>query len=153
MVTLLRTNNADPGFHSLIALLEEDLSQRYGQAQAAYSPFNSLEKICAVVIAMNEGEPVACGSFKPFEEDAVEMKRVFVKSAYRGQGLSKRILQDLESWALELGFVRAVLETGPKQPEAIALYTHSGYSQIDNFEPYVGFDDSVCFAKDLKISC
>jgi len=44
---------------------------------------------------------------------------------------------------------RAVLETGTKQPEAIALYTSSGYTEIPHFGVYKNEPESRCFGKEL----
>ena len=55
----------------------------------------------------------------------------------------------LEEWAAELGYTRAVLETGTSQPEAIGLYESIGYHRIDNYPPYVGVQNSVCYEKRL----
>ncbi len=50
-------------------------------------------------------------------------------------------------WASELGYTSCVLETGKRQPEAIALYTKNGYKIIPNYEQYEGVENSVCFRK------
>jgi hypothetical protein len=63
--------------------------------------------------------------------------------------LSVIVLQALENWSLELGHPIAILETGKGQPEAIGLYNKSGYQVIDNYGPYIGFENSVCMKKVL----
>ena len=72
--------------------------------------------------------------------------------AQRGQGLASQILQELEQWAAESNYSSCVLETGKKQPEAIALYSKSGYAVIPNFGQYAGVENSVCFEKNLNNS-
>jgi len=72
---------------------------------------------------------------------------VFTKPEYRGRGIAARILLELEKWAAEMGRRKCLLETGQRQPEAIALYEHNGYTQIDNYGQYVGVENSVCFQK------
>ena len=149
MISLERTNKDDPRFASLVKLLDMDLAARYEDGNAQYQPLNTLQKITAVVLAEDSGEAVGCGAFKPHGEDAVEMKRVFVKPDFRGRGISKTILRELEKWASEEGFTRAVLETGNKQLEAISLYERSGYQRIPNYGPYADLGASICFEKDL----
>lgn len=149
MIRLERTHKDDPRFLDLVSLLDRDLSGRYEDGNVSYAPFNTLGKITAVVLACDDNEPVGCGAFKPFLEDGVEMKRVFVKPELRGRGISKRVMAELEIWACEKGCTRAVLETGTNQPEAISLYEGIGYRRRDNFEPYVGLSESVCFEKPL----
>jgi GNAT superfamily N-acetyltransferase len=149
MIRLERTHKDDPRFLDLVSQLDRDLSLRYEDGNTSYTPFNALAKITAVVLALSDNEPAGCGAFKPFLENGVEIKRVFVKPAFRGRGISKRIMAELEAWAAEKGCVRAVLETGVHQPEAISLYEGAGYRRRENFEPYVGLADSICFEKPL----
>ncbi len=149
MIRLERTHKDDPRFLDLVSLLDRDISLRYEDGNASYAPFNLLGKITAVVLAFIDNEPVGCGAFKPFLENGVELKRVFVKPAFRGRGISKRVMSELETWAAEKGCTHAVLETGIHQPEAISLYEGIGYRRRENFGPYVGFAESVCFEKPL----
>ena len=146
---LERTHKDDPRFLSLVSMLDQDLAGRYDDGNVAYAPFNALQKISAVVVAMVDGEPAGCGAFKPFDDHSVEVKRVFVKPAFRGRGLSKAVMDELEKWAAETGCSQAVLETGTNQQEAMSLYEGIGYRRIDNFEPYVGMKESVCYQKTL----
>ena len=149
MTKIVRTHRDDPRFLALVAQLDQDLSGRYDDGNAFYAPFNTLTKITAVVLMLEDGAAVACGAFKPFEQDGVEIKRVFVKANFRGRGLSKRVMAELESWAAEQGLCRAVLETGINQQEAISLYEGIGYRRIENFEPYAGLKESLCYEKRL----
>ena len=77
----------------------------------------------------------------------VELKRVFVQPAWRGQGIAQAILAELERWATESKYTGYVLETGRNQPEAIRLYEKSGYRRVANFGKYVGVKNSVCMQK------
>ena len=87
---------------------------------------------------------------KLFGTDAMEIKRMYVPPEKRGSGIASKVLSELERWAGELSSLRCVLETGKKQPEAIALYTKSGYTRIPNYGQYIGKDNSVCFEKMLR---
>jgi len=109
------------------------------------------------LIAYDEDDrPVATGGWRSqdangegHEDGDAELKRMFVIEQARGQGLARRMLAALEENARAAGRVRMVLETGTKQPEAIALYTSSGYEPCVKFGYYRHFDDSRCFAKAL----
>ena len=59
------------------------------------------------------------------------------------------ILNELETWAKELGYEKTVLETVKRQTEAVALYNKSGYKVIPNYGQYIGVDNSICFEKIL----
>ena len=75
---------------------------------------------------------------------------MFVHLDYRGKGISKTVLNELEKWAQDNGFKKAILETGTKQFEAIGLYQKSGYKKIDNYGQYAGIETSVCMLKELS---
>jgi putative acetyltransferase len=66
---------------------------------------------------------------------------------FRGKGIAAMVLHELEKWAAELSFEKCVLETGKRQPEAIGLYTKSGYKTIPNYGQYARIENSVCFEK------
>jgi GNAT superfamily N-acetyltransferase len=80
----------------------------------------------------------------------MEVKRMFVVLNHRGKGFAQRILTELEQWAIQLSYKKCVLETGKKQPEAIALYQKCGYTQIENYGQYAGIENSLCFEKTIN---
>ena len=59
------------------------------------------------------------------------------------------VLKELEDWAKEMGFKKCVLETGKRNPEALALYKKKGYQTTPNYGQYKGIENSVCFEKNL----
>jgi GNAT superfamily N-acetyltransferase len=75
---------------------------------------------------------------------------MFVRLENRGQRIAAQILTELEAWASESGFTACVLETGFKQPEAIALYRRSGYEVIPNYGQYSDVGNSVCMRKEIS---
>ncbi|MFE7353818.1 GNAT family N-acetyltransferase [Streptomyces sp. NPDC057543] len=104
-----------------------------------------------------QGRPVATGGWRSQERNEegysdgdAEIKRMFVIPEGRGNGLARRILAALEADARAAGRSRMVLETGDKQPEAIALYTSSGYTPCEKFGHYRTYESSLCFAKPLR---
>lgn len=146
---LARCDGGDARFAALTRALDEELGERYGAQMAFYGAFNKSADVETAVVASIGGEPAACGCFKPFSEGCVEMKRIFVDSRFRGQGAARAVLSELERWAREAGYARAVLETGTGQPEAIGLYESSGYRRIPNYPPYEDVHNSVCYEKHL----
>ncbi|MFC8709772.1 GNAT family N-acetyltransferase [Streptomyces sp. NPDC057197] len=110
------------------------------------------------LIAYDEdGTPVATGGWRSQDKNAegnedgdAELKRMFVIESMRGRGLARRTLAALEEDARAAGRVRMVLETGDQQPEAIALYTSSGYEPCAKFGYYREYESSLCYAKPLR---
>jgi GNAT superfamily N-acetyltransferase len=144
-----RTDFGDPDFRTLVAALDRELAARDGADHGFYDQFNGIEGLDRVVVACSGGVPVGCGALKPFAPGAFEVKRMFVAPAFRGRGVAGAILRELEAWAVESGAGRCVLETGKRQPEAIAFYRKSGYQQVANYGPYRGIENSLCFEKRL----
>lgn len=93
---------------------------------------------------------VGCGAFKEYEPNITEIKRMFTLEEHRGQGVAAAVLDELEKWAAESGFEKAILETGNKMTAAIRLYEKSGYRRMPNYGQYIGVESSVCMEKDLK---
>jgi putative acetyltransferase len=84
-----------------------------------------------------DGAAVGCGAMVVTPEFA-EVKRMYVRPEARGQGLARRVLSMLEREAAQRGSTLYTLETGPSQPEAIALYERLGYERCG---PYGGYRD------------
>ena len=87
----------------------------------------------AFVLMRVAGEPVACGGLKRLDDETAEIKRMYIVPGFRGQGLSRVLLDALEERARELGYVRVRLDTGDRQPAAAALYGAAGYRRIPDY--------------------
>ncbi len=148
-INLLRTDSDNADFRELVALLDADLARRDGAEHTFYAQFNKIDKIREVVVAYENETAIGGGAFKEFEKGAAEIKRMYVREEMRGRGIAGLILAELENWAKESNFTECVLETGKKQPEAIALYRKSGYEIIPNYGQYVGVENSVCMRKSI----
>ena len=147
---LSRTDSNDPDFLRLVELLDADLAERDGEDNAFYSQDNGLEQIRhAVLCYTEEDEAAGCGAMKQSDPGTMEVKRMYVLPSQRGEGIATKVLLELEKWAVDLKMSRIILETGKRQPEAIRLYEKNGYLRTENFEPYVGIENSVCFEKRL----
>lgn len=140
--------------------VQAEYSVRYGDDGDAthMDPAHFLPPRGLYLIAYDEhGRALATGGWR--SQDAndegnrdgdAEIKRMYVTPEARGLGLARRILAALESDARAAGRARMVLETGSKQPEAVSLYTSSGYEPCGKFGYYRFHELSLCFAKDLR---
>lgn len=149
MPRLVRTDSNNTDFQSLVALLDRYLAEIDGDEHTFYAQFNKVANPNHVVVAYRHDKPMGCGAFKPYAAEAVEIKRMSVQPAHRGQGVARAVLAALEQWAAELGYASCVLETGQKQAAAIALYQRNGYARTPNYGQYLGIKNSVCLAKAL----
>lgn len=150
MIICIRTDSANPDFITLVTELDKELRIRDGDEHSFYQQYNKIVNIKYVIVAYDGDIPVGCGALKEYSAAAIEIKRMFVPSEKRGHGIASNVLRELEKWALELSYTKCILETGKKQPEAIALYKKSGYTLIPNYGQYKNIKNSVCFEKDLK---
>lgn len=144
-----RTNSDNNDFQKLVEALDIDLKIRDGEDNAFYAQFNKITAIKYVIVAYDCDSPVGCGAIKQYADDTMEVKRMYVLPEKRGHGIAGLMLSELEVWAKELNYARCILETGQKQPEAIALYKKEGYQIIPNYGQYEGIANSVCFEKIL----
>jgi GNAT superfamily N-acetyltransferase len=110
------------------------------------------------IVLERDGEIIATGAYKPFDEHTAELKRIWTHPALRRQGLAGRIVQELERRALLAGYSQIYLTTGFRQPEAVKLYLGQGYApQFDvhrNPEEYSvePFDGRLRFTKALTLA-
>ncbi len=149
MIDFQRTNPSQNDFIDLVRELDADLKIRDGDDHSFYDQFNKIQNLKYCLVAYEHKVAVGCGAIKPFDAQTMEVKRMFVLPNYRGKGIAAKVLKELEIWAKELDFSACVLETGVKQPEAIALYKKCGYQITDNYGQYKGIDNSICFNKNL----
>jgi len=149
-VVFKRTSGGDRDFVSLTEELSSFLAEVNGDRNEFFAGHNRVDDIETAVVAYADGRPSACGAFRWAESGVVEIKRMYVVPSARGTGLGARVLEELETWAKELGAGRAILETSQRLAPAVHLYGKSGYLVIDNYGPYVGVSDSVCMAKSLR---
>ncbi|WP_454046870.1 GNAT family N-acetyltransferase [Chryseobacterium sp. Marseille-Q8038] len=144
---ILRTDSTNIDFQKLVKSLDAVLAKHNGENDGFFAQFNTIDTIKNCVVVYIDGIPAACGAFKPFSEDTVEIKRMFTHPEFRKKGLGSAIVKELESWASELNFKKAVLETSQDLKSAISVYEKSGFYRIPNYGQYVGIEQSVCYEK------
>jgi len=149
MISCLRTTSDNEDFQKLVKELDADLRIRDGEEHDFYAQFNKIDSLKYVIVAYENDIPVGCGAIKEYVPGTIEVKRMYVQPDRRGAGIASTILKCLEQWAVELHYSNSLLETGKKQPEAIALYNKNGYAIIPNFGQYENVVNSVCFGKSL----
>ncbi|WP_080902756.1 GNAT family N-acetyltransferase [Parabacteroides sp. Marseille-P3160] len=149
IIEFRRTNSENEDFLKLVIELEKHLTNADEEAHSECKRYNNLETIKHVVIAYIGGTAIGCGAIREYDADTIEVKRMFVSIAARGQGVGTKLLIELETWAKQLGFKKSILETGNMLPEAVRLYKRNNYVQIPNYRQYKDMEKSICFAKEL----
>jgi len=143
------TNHENADFQRLVGMLDDEYYQMFGDVVLQYRQQNKTDNLSRVVLICDNDNAVACGGFRNYDVETVEIKRVFVQKPYRRQGLAVRLMNTLEDIARQDGFGRAILETGREMPAAIGLYQSLGYTFIDNFGAFSGDEMVVCMQKAL----
>jgi GNAT superfamily N-acetyltransferase len=152
-VEIRPTRFGAPVATALMTAALADLSARYG-GEGDGTPVVPMEFAPpegGFLVAYVNGTAAGCGGWRtlPGDERVAEVKRMFVLPEYRGNGVATAVLRALEDSARAAGKVRVVLETGDRQPEAIALYQKCGYAVIPNFGYYRNHAGCVSLGRDV----
>jgi putative acetyltransferase len=154
-VEISREDILSPVVQRLIGALNAELDARYPEEGANHfrlDPEEVADGRGAFLVAYIDGKPLGCGAVRRIDPAVAEIKRMYVAPEARGRGVGRQVLLVLEAEARRLGATRLVLETGPRQPEALALYSRAGFVEVPNFGEYIGCEFSVCMAKELKLA-
>lgn len=148
-IECVKTTSENLDFINLIAEFDHYLWKKYPELKSNYWGNNIIEINPNVIVIYINDKAVACGCFKKYNTETIEIKRMFVSPEARGMGLAQQIIKELELIASQKGFSYSILETLYKQEEAIALYQKVGYTIVANYEPYIGLTNSVCMRKSI----
>ena len=165
MITVHETPYDDPVAVELVAEMHLDIQERYADDDdpTAGDPVATLPDVTPHLVRRPLGvflvghladphradRPAGCGALKPLAgaHGVGELKRMYTRPDARRRGVSRVILTRLEEVAAELAYSRVQLETGLRQPEAIALYDSAGWARIEPYGRYRDDPLSVCFGK------
>lgn len=124
----------DPATAPLKEELTHEYVTRYGDGARAeltrYDPDVFAPPHGTLVLLFEGDVAVAGGAFMRHDDRTAELKRIWTDSRHRRRGLARRVLVELERDAADLGYSRLYLTTGPRQPEARALYLATGYTPL-----------------------
>ena len=147
IITAERPDTADAV--TLITELEAQLEPFYPRASRhGMSVERLLAEAVAFFVLRSHGTPAACGGVKLFD-DYGELKRMYVREQFRGQGFARLMLDHLAEYTRAQGITTLRLETGIHQHAAISLYEGMGFERIGPFGPYTDDPLSLYFEKRL----
>ena len=150
MDTLL-TDEKDERFLELVRELDRGYYERIGDELSKYDSYNEFKEPHIVILAFDDDTAVACASYREFDDDSVEFKRVFVKKEYRKRGIAHDIITDLEKLVIENSFRYSYIVTGKNNKASIKLYEKLNYELIDNFGQFKDDDTVICMKKEFEI--
>lgn len=143
-----RVRLSDPAAQLLVTGLTEEYEARYGpNGEMSRAPHAEFDPPSGLFVVLVDGDvTLAGGGFRRYDDTTCEVKRMWTHPDHRRRGLATVVLTALEDGAAEAGYSKLVLETGPRQPEAEAMYKARGYSRIDFYGPY---SEALAFSFDL----
>lgn len=152
MPVLITAERPDtPDAAALITELEAALEPLYPQkSRHGLSIERLITESVAFFVLRADGAAAGCGGVKLFGTDYGEIKRMYVRPAFRGQGFAKMILDHLADYALAQGVTLLRLETGIHQQEAIGLYERMGFYRTGPFGGYRDDPLSIFYEKPLE---
>ena len=130
----------------LLVSAVDELNRRYPEDPSDHS----LDPRAEFLLALVAGAPAGCIAMVPVDRHLAEMKRLYVAPAHRGHGVARCLITRFEAHVVATGRTSVQLETGTRQPEAVALYTKLGYHPIPPYDPHVANPFSLCFSKRLS---
>lgn len=149
---LIHTNGRDIRFINLCRELDDYLDDTVGKdkQKTEYNVYNKIDDINDVVLVLDEDVVAGCGSFKKYNLETAEVKRVFVKESERRKGIAEKIMNELEDLAAKQRYTTLILETGVLLKGAQSLYKKLGFNIIENYAQYAENKGSVCMSKDIS---
>jgi GNAT superfamily N-acetyltransferase len=141
----------------LIEELEAILSPMYPQeSRHGYSINKLIEQKVEFFVIRRDGQPAGCAGVQFFDGQGGlaygEVKRMYIRPSFRGLGLAKLALKQLEETAAARGVEILRLETGIYQTEAIQLYERNGFKRIGPFGAYRDDPLSLYFEKRIPLA-
>lgn len=149
-VTIAQEPPDEPAAAGLIAELDALVAPLYPtRSRHGYSVDKLLAEHVPFFVLRANGTPAACAGIKLADGEYGEIKRMYVRPAFRRQGFGVRLLDHLAAYAATHGIDTLRLETGIHQHEAIILYERYGFHRIPPFPPYIEGPIGICYEKQL----
>lgn len=136
---IVRSSHVDPAAQPLVEGLILEYDGRYGansrpggaRSELFRYPVEAFSPpLGDFILLQRDGRTIAGGAFMSHDDETAEFKRIWTHDDFRRQGLAERIVAELEARAAALGYKRAYLTTGFRQPEATTLYLKLGYRPL-----------------------
>ncbi|WP_292969257.1 GNAT family N-acetyltransferase [Pantoea sp. UBA4549] len=150
MITVEKSDPLSPESRHLIEKLSAELASVTGDSGKSNFTIDSINEDRALwaLARDSRGKAIGCGAIRPLTENIAELKRMFSDRSYPGIG--NALLTFLEATAKSMGYNELWLETRHINRKAVNFYEKSGYIRIENYGPYIGREEAVCFAKSLQ---
>lgn len=157
-LVLRATDYDDPVAADLVEAVQQEYVARYGGRDAmGVDPADMLPPEGLFLVAELGGRPAGCGGWRRHArsddgESFVELKRMYVAPWARRRGVAAALLAELQDTAAAAGHTRIMLNSGRRQPEALALYRATGYTPVPGYGAYAEAPEAVFLGRRLTES-
>lgn len=117
-----------------VAPCVEDFEREVVSLPGLYAPPGGRLLLAMQDSGGNSGEAIGCAALRRFDQEACEMKRLYVRPAFRGQGAARELVKVLIGVARSIGYQRMLLDTLPSMQEAHKLYRTFGFQEIPSYQ-------------------
>ena len=144
------TDERDERFIELSDKLNQEYYDIHGEMVLKYNDYNELNVPHLVLLVLNWDKLIACVAYRKFNDNSIEIKRLFVSKRHRKKGIAHKIVKQIEKIAIDYGFKYSYIVTGINNTAAINLYVKMDYKVIDNFGMFEDDEDCLCMKKEFK---
>lgn len=102
-------------------------------------------------LAYCDGEPAGCIGLRKIDDENCEMKRLYVRSQFRGQGIGDQLVRTILADAKEIGYSHMLLDTLPFLESALQMYRKFGFYEIESYNDSP-MSSSIFMRLDLQFS-
>ena len=106
------------------------------------------KKYCRLYLVEADGTPAGCIAMQKLDESRCEMKRLYIRPAFRGKGIARCLVEMLLADARKDGYEAMVLDTFPFLRQAVNLYRDLGFYEIPSYNDSP-LDSTIYMRKDL----
>ncbi|MFJ5367417.1 GNAT family N-acetyltransferase [Pectobacterium punjabense] len=150
MIIVEKSAPSAPESRYLIETLSSELTAITGDSGKSNFTVDSIDRDRSLwVLAKNtHGDVIGCGAIRPLTQNIAELKRMFLDRS--APGIGRALLTFLEVSAKNMRYTELWLETRHVNHRAVHFYEKNGYVRIENYGPYIGREEAVCFSKILQ---
>lgn len=148
-MNILFTDEKDERFLKLVDELDKGYYERIGDELNKYKKYNEFKNPHFVILLLDCDEAVACASYREFDSDSVEFKRVYVKKDYRKKGIAFNLIKKLEKQVTAKNYRYSYIVTGKHNYAAIKLYEKLNYKTVPKFGQFKDDETVICMKKNF----
>ena len=143
VMKIIQTELTSPELLKLFDEHDAYMMDFLGEDRKYYTPYSENERIGRAWIVYADGCPAGCTAYREKDEGTGELKRVFLRAEYRGRGISKALVETVESYAREQGCRTLFLDTNSELEPAVSLYRRMGFQVVFQQGRYIQMEKGI----------